>query len=108
MISRSTGGIVALLSLAIVLANSAIAFAISPGTITVNLSPFTTIPSADGPPLDLVSSHDGTGRVFVATRNGDIDVYNSAGVAQPQFLNMGSAGLSIFTGGEGGLLGLAF
>jgi len=84
---------------------------IAPGSIKVKWTPFVTIPSADGPAQDLIASGDGTGRVFVATRNGRVRVVDSAGNLSPTtFLNMGSggAGLSIFTAGEGGFAGLAF
>ena len=79
------------------------------GAITIRLNPFATIPTADGAPLDMAPVGDGTGRLFVATRNGKIDILSSTGAIQSTFLNMGAggAGLSIYTGGEGGLLGLA-
>jgi glucose/arabinose dehydrogenase len=97
------------IALAILLATTSSLLAISPGPITIKLAPFATIPSADGAPLDVVSANDGTGRIFVAGRNGVIDVLSASGTLQPtKFLNMSTAGLSIYTGGEGGLLGLAF
>jgi glucose/arabinose dehydrogenase len=83
---------------------------ITKGSLTIRLNSFATIPSADGTPQDLVPAGDGTGRLFVATRNGKIDIVGSNGALAPTpFLNLGSggAGLSIYTGGEGGLLGLA-
>jgi glucose/arabinose dehydrogenase len=78
---------------------------IQKGSITVTLSPFASIPAGDGTPQTLVS--DGTGHLLIATRNGDIDVLNSNGTSAGQLLNMSSDGLNIFTGGEGGFLGLA-
>ena len=96
-------------SIALCLVAAVSAPAISPGPITIKLAPFATIPSADGPPLDVVSANDGSGRIFVAGRNGVIDVLSSTGALQPtKFLNMSTAGLSVYTGGEGGLLGMAF
>ena len=81
------------------------------GSITIRLNPFATIPTADGAPLDMAPAGDGTGRLFVATRNGKIDILSSTGAFQSTFLDMrnvvGGAGLNIYTGGEGGLLGLA-
>jgi glucose/arabinose dehydrogenase len=81
---------------------------INKGSITVTLSPFATIPAGDGSPQSLESANDGTGRLFVSTRNGDIDALNPNGTSAGQFLNMSSDGLSIYTDGEGGFPGLAF
>jgi len=84
---------------------------ITKGPIAIRLSPFATIPSGDGAPLDLAPFSDGTGRLLVATRNGKIDIVGANGAVQSTFLDMrnvvGGAGLSIYTSGEGGLLGLA-
>jgi glucose/arabinose dehydrogenase len=84
------------------------AAAISQGNVTVTLNQFATIPGADGTPQDLESANDGTGRLFVTTRNGMIDILNSNGTSAGTFLNMPTSGTPIFTGGEGGLFGLAF
>ena len=82
---------------------------ITKGSISIKLNLFATIPGADGTPQDIVSANDGTGRLFVTTRNGKIDILSAAGALQPSpFLNMATAGLSIYTGGEGGLLSIAF
>ena len=78
---------------------------ITKGSISAALSPFATIPSDDGPATNLVSA--GGGKLWVSTRNGDIDVLNANGTSAGQLLNMSSDGLSIFTGGEGGFLGMA-
>jgi glucose/arabinose dehydrogenase len=97
------------LAAALMLSAPTSAVAISQGSIAVTLAPFAVIPAADGTPQDLVSASDGTGRLFVTTRNGKIDILSSSGALQPtSFLNMASAGVSIYTGGEGGLFGLAF
>jgi glucose/arabinose dehydrogenase len=82
---------------------------ITHGSVTITLSPFAVIPSGQGAPQDLVSANDGTGRLFVTTRNGDIDILSSSGALSPTpFLNLASAGISLYTGGEGGFSGLAF
>src|SRR5262245_50797294 len=82
---------------------------ITPGTLKVKWAPFVTIPSADGGPQDLTPSGDGTGRLFVSTRNGRIRVVDSAGSLSPTtFLNVANGGVSMFTSGEGGFSGLAF
>ena len=82
---------------------------ITQGTVTVTLSNFATIPSAQGAPQDLVSANDGTGRLFVTTRNGNVDIVSAGGSLSPTpFLNLASAGINLYTGGEGGFSGLAF
>jgi glucose/arabinose dehydrogenase len=82
---------------------------ITTGSINIKLNSFATIPAADGTPQALAPVGDGTGRLFVATRNGKIDILTSSGASGGTLLNMGSggAGLTIYTGGEGGLLGIA-
>jgi glucose/arabinose dehydrogenase len=62
----------------------------------------------DGTPQDLVSSNDSTGRIFITTRNGDIRILSGGSILSTPFLNMSAAGINIYTGGEGGLLGIAF
>src|SRR5262249_5704230 len=82
---------------------------ITQGTVTVTLSPFATIPGSQGAPQDLVTANDGTGRLFVTTRNGTIDVLSPTGAVNPTpFLNLAAAGVNLFTQGEGGFSGLAF
>jgi len=82
---------------------------ITQGSISIKLNTFAVIPSGQGAPQDLVSANDGTGRLFVTTRNGDIDILSSNGALSPTpFLNLASAGISVYTGGEGGFSGLAF
>jgi glucose/arabinose dehydrogenase len=84
--------------------------AIGPGSVTVRLQPVVTIPSADGAPQDLVSANDGTGRLFVATRNGRIRVIDPGGTLNATtYLNLNTAiGGVLNTAGEGGFSGLAF
>ncbi len=111
-------GITCTLAAALVALAAAPAFAltspVTTGSVSIRLQTFATIPAGDGTPQDLVPVGDGSGRLLVATRNGKIDIVSSAGaVSATPFLNMtssvasGGAGLSIYTGGEGGLLGLA-
>jgi hypothetical protein len=80
---------------------------ITKGSLTIGLKPFTAIPSADGPAQDLVPANDGTGNVYIATRNGDILTATPGGQLST-FLNLSTAGISVYTGGEGGFPGLAF
>jgi glucose/arabinose dehydrogenase len=83
---------------------------ITPGSISITLKTFATIPGADGAPQDLASANDGTGRLFVTTRNGKIDILDSSGALTGTFLNLtdSATGISFYNGGEGGLSGLAF
>ena len=82
---------------------------ITMGSISVQLNVFATIPGGQGAPQDLVSANDGTGRLFVTTRNGDIDILSPTGALSPTpFLNLANAGITIYNGGEGGFSGLAF
>jgi glucose/arabinose dehydrogenase len=82
---------------------------ITPGSITITLSKFAVIPSADGSPQDLESADDGTGRLFVTTRNGNVDILSSSGaLSTTPFLKLSNAGISLYNGGEGGFSGLAF
>ncbi|HZZ29775.1 MAG TPA: PQQ-dependent sugar dehydrogenase [Pirellulales bacterium] len=79
------------------------------GSISIKLNLVATVPSAQGAPQDLVSANDGTGRLFVTTRNGDVDILKGGALnsAMP-FLNLPADGISVYTGGEGGFSGLAF
>jgi glucose/arabinose dehydrogenase len=83
---------------------------ITTGAVSIKLNKLATINTgADGTPQDLVSANDGSGRMFVATRNGKIRIMSPGGaIGSTAFLDMASAGLSIYTGGEGGLLDVAF
>jgi glucose/arabinose dehydrogenase len=76
------------------------------GTVTVKLAPAVTINiNTDGTPQDFVPTSDG--RVFIATRNGKIRILKKSKINPTPFLDMAAVGISIYTGGEGGLLGLA-
>jgi len=55
-------------------------------------------------PIDIVNANDGTGRIFIAQQNGVILVYNSDYTSAGTFLTV----TGISTGGERGLLSLAF
>ena len=86
----------------------AVTNSIPQGSISITLQNFATIPSADGSPQDIVSANDGTGRLFVTTRNGNIDILSSTAASLGTFLNLANAGVSLYNGGEGGFSGLAF
>jgi Glucose / Sorbosone dehydrogenase len=85
---------------------------INAGSISITLNSFAAIPTTDGAPQDLVTSGDGTGRLFVATRNGKIDILNANGTNGGTFLDMqaAAAGISFYNDStsEGGFAGLAF
>jgi glucose/arabinose dehydrogenase len=81
---------------------------VTKGAITVKLTRLATVPSADGTPQDIVTAPGVSNRQYVTTRNGDILLLNSGTLSPTPFLNMASLGINIYTGGEGGLLGIAF
>jgi glucose/arabinose dehydrogenase len=54
-------------------------------------------------PIDIVNAHDGSNRLFIVQQNGIIKVWN--GTTLSDFMNVAS---SISTGGERGLLSMAF
>jgi glucose/arabinose dehydrogenase len=82
---------------------------ITKGSLTIKLTNAATINTGtDGTPQDIASPNDGSGRIFIATRNGDIRILSGGSISSTPFLDESNAGYSIFTGGEGGLLGLAF
>ncbi len=56
-------------------------------------------------PVGLVNAHDGSNRLFVIEQGGDIKIYDGTHVLVTPFLNIAARVLS---GGERGLLGLAF
>jgi glucose/arabinose dehydrogenase len=73
-----------------------------PSKVTVALEPVVDVP--DGP-LGVVDAGDGTGRLFVATQAGRIWTVTNGRRADHPFLDVSG---EITTGGERGLLGLAF
>ena len=71
---------------------------------------FDLVPAASGfsNPLDVQQPHDGSGRLFVVEQNGHIQIIQSDGTrAASPFLNVSSR-TGFTSGGETGLLGLAF
>jgi glucose/arabinose dehydrogenase len=56
-------------------------------------------------PLDLVNAHDGSHRLFVAEQGGLIRIVQGSAAAPAPFLDLSSL---VVTGGERGLLGVAF
>lgn len=68
-------------------------------------------PVVAGLSAPVVATHagDGSGRMFIAEQSGAIRVLQQGTLAPTPFLNLGAGGLNrIVTGGERGLLGLAF
>ena len=107
--TRAVGLLVGAVALLLVLAVRTLSSDITTGSLSITLLPFFTLPSGAGAPLDLVSAGDGSGRLFVATRSGQVLLSEASGnLSATPFLNMVSAGISLYSGGEGGLLGLAF
>jgi glucose/arabinose dehydrogenase len=74
------------------------------GAQSVTLAP---LPGATGlaDPVDLVNAGDGSGRLFIVQQGGQILVYENGQVLGTPFLSIGSL---VVSGGEQGLLGLAF
>jgi len=57
-------------------------------------------------PLGIVSAHDGTGRLFIVERGGTVRIWTGTALLPTPFLDVSA--LLTTTGGEQGLLGLAF
>ena len=103
--ARAVGLLVAAVALLLVPSARALPPKITTGSTRITLLPFFTVPSDAGAPLDLVSAGDGSGRLFVATRNGQILISDAAGhLSGTPFRDLASAGVHVYTGGEGGLL----
>ena len=85
--------------------------AITAGDIRVGLRTVTNL--ANYPtPIDLTHAGDGSGRIFIATQNGHVFVYQNGTLnfGQP-FLNISStsgSGIPLISSGERGLLGMSF
>ncbi|WP_159468814.1 PQQ-dependent sugar dehydrogenase [Dyadobacter sp. 3J3] len=62
------------------------------------------IPSGLSSPIQLVNAGDGTNRIFIVQKGGDIKVYNSAFTSLGTFLTVAG----VLNNGEQGLLSLAF
>ena len=73
----------------------------------VNNATIAFVPFVSGfaSPVDLVSAHDGSGRLYVVQQGGSIRIIRNGVILAPAFLNITS---KIVSGGEQGLLGLAF
>lgn len=66
---------------------------------------FSTVATGLSSPVDIASSKDGTGRLFIVEQGGTVRIYNGATILPTPFLNISSI---ISTGGERGLLSIAF
>jgi glucose/arabinose dehydrogenase len=66
---------------------------------------FTTVATVPGQPLAIANAGDGSGRLFVADKGGRIYVISGSTVLPTPFLDISA---KVSTGGEQGLLGLAF
>src|SRR5471030_2960081 len=67
----------------------------TPGAVTMS----------DGTPQDIVTAPGVSTTQYITTRNGDILTLTNGTLSITPFLNMAANGISIYTGGEGGLLG---
>jgi len=72
-----------------------------PAAISVSLEPYVTVP---GGPLAITSPHDGSGRLFVATKAGQVRIVRDGVLDPDPLLDIASL---VSTGGEQGLLGIA-
>lgn len=78
------------------------------GNTTVRLTRVATVNTGTfGTPEDLAPATDGTGRMFITTRNGSILSMTNGVISSTPYLSFSNAGINVYTGGEGGLLGLA-
>ncbi len=66
---------------------------------------FVSFVSGFASPVDLVSAHDGSSRLYVVQQGGSIRIIRNGVILAPAFLNIAA---KIVSGGEQGLLGLAF
>jgi glucose/arabinose dehydrogenase len=73
-----------------------------PDSIEISLEPVAEIP---GSPLGVVTANDGSGRLFVLSQNGQIWIVDDGRRSDTPFLDISD---QISSGGERGLLGLAF
>src|SRR5687768_2281754 len=81
-------------------------------TFSIGLEPVTNVA---GPPLDLTHAGDGTTRLFLAGQNtGDVRLFKDNTLLATPFLDINgttgatAANIPLATGGERGLLGMAF
>lgn len=68
----------------------------------ISLEPFASVPNQ---PLDITHAGDGSGRLFVVQKLGQISILEADGTIRGTFLDIGGR---VSTNGERGLLGLAF
>src|SRR5712692_4189021 len=73
-----------------------------PPTLQVELIP---VASGFSNPLDIQQAGDGSGRIFVVEQGGKIRIIQNGGILGTPYLDVSSL---IVSGGETGLLGLAF
>jgi glucose/arabinose dehydrogenase len=79
---------------------------IIPGGISLGLDPVTSV---GGPPLALDYAPDGSDRLFIAGQtNGQVRLVKNGALVGTPFLNLSTAGVSLYTGGESGIIGIAF
>lgn len=78
------------------------------GSTTVRLTRVATVNTGTfGTPEDMAAATDGTGRMFITARNGSVLSMTNGVISSTPYLSLSSAGINVYTGGEGGLLGLA-
>ena len=78
------------------------------GDLTVKLTRLATVPAGHGTPQDIVTADGLPTTQYVATRDGEILTLVNGTLSTAPFLDMAAAGVTVYTGGEGGLMGLAF
>jgi glucose/arabinose dehydrogenase len=102
-------GVAAILVWATGVSADALTFPITTGNQTIRLGGFVTIPSTQGSAMELTYA-PGTSadRVYIAARNGQVRLVEGGVMASTSFLNLPARGVTVTTGGERGLLGLAF
>ncbi len=82
---------------------------VTPGGVTVTLTKVATVNvAAFGTPQDIVTAPGDASDLFITTRNGDVLTMHNGAISTTPLLSFANAGISVYTGGEGGLLGMAF
>ena len=72
-----------------------------PASISIELEPYATVP---GGPLAITAPHDGTGRLLIATKAGQIRIVRDGALDPDPMLDISDL---VSSGGEQGLLGIA-
>ncbi|MEO6436527.1 MAG: PQQ-dependent sugar dehydrogenase [Tepidisphaeraceae bacterium] len=68
-----------------------------------------TIANSTGQPIAVDYAPDGTDRLFIAARTtGQVRLFKNNALAATSFLNLATGGVTLSSGGEKGLLGMAF